>query len=51
MGEMRNAYTILLEYLKGGDDLEDQGVDGKITLKCILKNWDEMVCTGCIWVS
>jgi hypothetical protein len=27
MGETRNAYNILVEYLKGGDHLEDTGTD------------------------
>jgi hypothetical protein len=30
MGEMRNAYKILVESLKGRDYLEGLGVDGKI---------------------
>jgi hypothetical protein len=33
MGEMRNAYKILVEILKGKAHAEDLGVDGKITLK------------------
>jgi hypothetical protein len=36
MGEMRNAYTILVENLKGRDHSEDLGVDGKIILEWIL---------------
>jgi hypothetical protein len=34
--EMRNAYRILLENLKGRDHAENLGVDGKITLEWIL---------------
>jgi hypothetical protein len=30
MGAMRNAYEIWAENLKGRDQLEDPGVDGKI---------------------
>jgi hypothetical protein len=33
MGEMRNAYTILVGNLKKRDHLEDLGVDGKMILK------------------
>jgi hypothetical protein len=36
MGEMRNAYKIWLENLKGRDHLEDLGVDGRIILEWIL---------------
>jgi hypothetical protein len=31
MGEMRNAYKILVRKLKGRDHSEDLGIDGKIT--------------------
>jgi hypothetical protein len=30
MGEMRNAYSILVENLKGKDHLEDIGIYGRI---------------------
>jgi hypothetical protein len=36
MGEVRNAYNILSEKLKGRDHTEDLGVDGKIILEWIL---------------
>jgi hypothetical protein len=36
MGEMRNAYEVLSENLKGRDHLENLGVDGKMILECIL---------------
>jgi hypothetical protein len=29
MGEIRNAYKIIVEIVKGRHHLEDQGVDGK----------------------
>jgi hypothetical protein len=34
---MKNMYKILLEALKGGEHLGDQGIGGRITLKLILK--------------
>jgi hypothetical protein len=36
MNEIRNAYKILVESLKGRDHSKDLGVDGRIILKCIL---------------
>jgi hypothetical protein len=33
MGEMRNAYSIWLENLKGIDHSEDLGIDGRIILE------------------
>jgi hypothetical protein len=36
MGEMRNAYNILVGNLKGGDHAEDLSVDGRIILEWIL---------------
>ena len=34
----------------GRDHFEDQGIDGKITLKRIFRKWDVGVCTGSIWL-
>jgi hypothetical protein len=36
MGEMRNAYNIFVENLKGRDHSEDIGVDGTMILEWIL---------------
>jgi hypothetical protein len=40
MGEGRGAYRILVGRPEGRNHLEDPGVDGKIILKWIFKNWD-----------
>jgi len=37
MGERRSAYRILVGNLREKDHLEDNGIDGKILVKCILK--------------
>jgi hypothetical protein len=37
MDDMRKAYKILLENLKGRDHLEDTGIDGKMILEWIIK--------------
>jgi hypothetical protein len=37
MGQMRNEYKTSVEKLKGRDNLGNLGIDGRITLKCILK--------------
>jgi hypothetical protein len=36
MGEMRNAYNILVENLKGRDRLKELGIVERIILECIL---------------
>jgi hypothetical protein len=36
MGEMRNSYKIVFEYLKGRDHMEDLGTDRWIILEWIL---------------
>jgi hypothetical protein len=40
MGEGRGAYRILVGRPEGRSHLEDPGVEGRITLKCIFKKWD-----------
>jgi hypothetical protein len=49
MGEMGNAYNILVKNLKGRDHLEDQGIDGKIH-EWILGKQGGRVWTGFIWL-
>jgi hypothetical protein len=34
----------------GKDHWEDPGVDGRITLRCILRKWDIGARAGSIWV-
>ena len=40
MAEKRGAYRILVGNLMEIDHLEDQGVDGRIILQRIFKEWD-----------
>jgi hypothetical protein len=44
MGEMRNAYKILVRKSEGKRPLADLGVDGRIILKSILEKQDARVC-------
>jgi hypothetical protein len=37
MGEMINAYKMLIGNLKGRDHVEDLGIDGNITFEWILE--------------
>jgi hypothetical protein len=43
MGEMRNAYRILVANMKGRDHSEDVGVDGRIILIWVLEEEDEIL--------
>jgi len=36
--------------LKEREHLEDQGVDGRIILRWIFRNWDVVAGTGSIWL-
>jgi len=40
MGESKNGYRVFLRNLKGRDLFEDLGVDEKMKLKQILKEWN-----------
>jgi hypothetical protein len=48
MGEIRNAYNILVGKPEGKNHLEDLDVDGKIILEWILRKQGGRVWTGCI---
>jgi hypothetical protein len=47
---MRNLYRIVIVSLKGGDSLQNQGVDGRVVLKWILKEQCVYMCTGLVWL-
>ena len=40
MGEKRHAYRVCWQDVNAREYLEDVGIDGKITLKWIIKKWD-----------
>ena len=40
IGDKTGACMILVRRSEGKNYLEDLGVDGKITVKCIFKKWD-----------
>jgi hypothetical protein len=40
MGESRGTYRVSVGKLREGENLKDQGIDGKIILKWILWTWD-----------
>jgi len=42
----RDTYTVWWRNLKVRRHLDDKGVEGKIILKCMLKDWDGMTWTG-----
>jgi len=48
MGDMRNAYTILVRNEKERDQVGDVGVDKRIILKCILNKKNERLWNGFI---
>ena len=50
MGVRRGAYRVLVGKLEGRNHVEDPGIDGRITLRCIFRKWDVRAWTGLIWV-
>jgi hypothetical protein len=55
MKEKRGVYSVLVRKQREIDHLEDTGVDGKIVLRWIFKNWDgdmdwiDLVLDGDTW--
>jgi hypothetical protein len=41
--DRRRAYKVWLDNLGGKDHMEDQGLDGSVILKRILKKWNGVV--------
>jgi len=50
MGEMINAYHILVGKPEGKKHSKDLSVDGKIILEWIFEKWGGEVGSGCIWL-
>ena len=52
IGERGEAYTYFWwGNLRERNRLGDPGVDGRITLRCIFRKWDEGVWTGMSWLG
>jgi hypothetical protein len=45
MGERRGVYRVLVDKPEG-----NSGVDGRIILRWIFRNWDIGVLTGSVWL-
>jgi len=50
IGEVRNAYKVLVEKLAGIINLEELGVNMKLILECILEKLGGKVWIGCICI-
>jgi len=50
MGDRTGVYRVLVGNLREKDHLEDPGVDGRIILICIIRNWDVGTWTESIWL-
>jgi len=50
MGERSGAYRFLVGKPEGKKQLEEPGLEGRIILRCISRNWDVGVWTGSIWL-
>jgi len=50
MGEKRVVYRVLVETARERDQLGDPGVDGRLILSCIFRNWYVGVWTGSSWL-
>ena len=51
MEESRDVYNILVGKSEGRDHLDDPGVDGKIILRWIFRNWVVGAMAGSSWFS
>ena len=49
-GESRGVYRILLGNLRERDHLGDQGLDGRIIIRWIIRKWDVGAWTGSSWL-
>jgi len=50
MGDRKCGNRVYVGYPRERDDLEQQGVDVMIILKCIFKTWDGEARIGLIWL-
>ena len=50
MGERRGVYRVLVGKSEGKVHLGDPGVDGRIILRWIFRNWHAGVWTGSSWL-